>query len=193
MELGDAEQIDGLCAALRAALRSPSGGETLQRSRALARALVDPAEPDIAGAHRLLLAPDAELNVIPFSALVDGHGQFLVQRFEVDYLGSGRELLGMTDRPPSLENALIVASPQFDAFSGTSDARPAGSLSFSPLPGTEEEALALHGLMPDARIAMGRDATEGLLKHVKAPRVLHVATHGFFFDPHGPWSQTEHR
>jgi CHAT domain-containing protein len=51
------------------------------------------------------------------------------------------------------------------------------------LPGTAEEASALKKLIPDARIATKAAATETLVKNVKGPRLLHVATHGFFFDP----------
>lgn len=40
----------------------------------------------------------------------------------------------------------------------------------------------MKALLPDARIATRDGATETLVKGVQGPRLLHIATHGFFFD-----------
>jgi MYXO-CTERM domain-containing protein len=49
-----------------------------------------------------------------------------------------------------------------------------------PLNGTAEEAMTIHKLFADSRVLTGTDATEEALKAVHAPRILHLATHGFF-------------
>jgi hypothetical protein len=54
------------------------------------------------------------------------------------------------------------------------------SIKFSPLPGTLIEARRLASTLGDARVLTGSDATEGALKAMHAPRLLHLATHGFF-------------
>ncbi len=46
--------------------------------------------------------------------------------------------------------------------------------------GTAEEAKALGAILPQAKILTRENATEAALKQVTAPRILHVATHGFF-------------
>jgi CHAT domain-containing protein len=53
---------------------------------------------------------------------------------------------------------------------------------FSRLKGTAEEAHALSPLVPDALVLTDAQATEGALKAARAPRLLHVATHGFFLE-----------
>ena len=55
-------------------------------------------------------------------------------------------------------------------------------LVFTPLAGTAAEAKALQGLLKlDAQeVLTGADATEEKLKGLHGPRILHVATHGFF-------------
>ena len=51
---------------------------------------------------------------------------------------------------------------------------------FAPLGGTAEEAKAIGTLFPDATILTGPLATKDAIKHAVAPRILHIATHGFF-------------
>ena len=53
---------------------------------------------------------------------------------------------------------------------------------FTPLPGTAAEAKALKALLKlhDDHVLTGANATEAQLKHLHGPRILHVATHGFF-------------
>lgn len=49
-----------------------------------------------------------------------------------------------------------------------------------PLPGTLAEAHAIQRIIPDAELYEGSNATETALKHLHSPRILHIATHGFF-------------
>jgi CHAT domain-containing protein/tetratricopeptide (TPR) repeat protein len=53
--------------------------------------------------------------------------------------------------------------------------------SFPPLPGSENEARAAARLLgTNSVLRLGREASEAALKGVVSPRVLHLATHGFF-------------
>lgn len=53
-------------------------------------------------------------------------------------------------------------------------------LCYSTLNGTLQEATQISSLLPGSRVLTGKDATETALKGVRRPRVLHIATHGFF-------------
>ncbi len=54
-------------------------------------------------------------------------------------------------------------------------------LKFPPLPGAEAEARGVAGLLgADTELRLGADTREADLKQVVSPRVLHLATHGFF-------------
>ena len=48
--------------------------------------------------HRLRVAPDGMLNLVPFAALSDGGGHYLVEQFEIAYLGAARDLAIPTGR-----------------------------------------------------------------------------------------------
>src|SRR5262245_38617270 len=147
--------------------------------------------------RRLLIAPDGSLNLIPFAALVDQQNRYLVERYAISYLTSGRDLLRLQTSPPNQNAPLIVADPLFDsgatvatrAYQNSGDS-PAGNqeanplnpteVFFKPLPGTGREALAIKTVLPEASIFVREQATEAALKQSKAPRLLHIATHGFF-------------
>jgi CHAT domain-containing protein len=55
-------------------------------------------------------------------------------------------------------------------------------LYFAPLSGSALEGRAIKRLFPDASLLTGRRATKRTLERVAAPRILHIASHGFFMD-----------
>ena len=151
--------------------------------------------------RRIYLAPDGSLNLLPFAALVDGRGQYLVQNYVFSYLTSGRDLLRMQRPQPSKNAPLVVANPLFGKGAAASERGTRKSTNsllntqngrrqevpgdparifFSPLPGTHGEALAIKALLPEASLLLQSRATEAALKAAHAPRILHIATHGFF-------------
>jgi CHAT domain-containing protein len=52
--------------------------------------------------------------------------------------------------------------------------------SFSPLPGTAEEARMLRTLLPGATVLTQAGASKSAIKRSPTPSILHIATHGFF-------------
>jgi CHAT domain-containing protein len=48
--------------------------------------------------------------------------------------------------------------------------------------GTRREADAIHQILPQAVLLLGRDATKSALLQLAAPGILHIATHGWFLD-----------
>src|SRR5262249_52645451 len=145
--------------------------------------------------RRLLIAPDGSLNLIPFAALVDEQDRYLVERYAISYLTSGRDLLRAPALQPNRNAALIVANPAFGGVASvamqkdqTSEEAQAGGqgrnktdsrlIYFQPLPGTEGEAVAIKTVMPEATVLLWRRATETAIKQTRSPRILHIATHG---------------
>jgi CHAT domain-containing protein len=82
-----------------------------------------------------------------------------------------------TSRPLSRQ-IVVVADPAFGETPG--DPSP---IRFARLAGTSIETRRLSELFPAATIRSRNDATEQALKVLRAPRILHIATHGFFKDP----------
>jgi CHAT domain-containing protein len=154
------------------------------------------------GEHtHLLISPDGEMNLLPFAALIDEHGQYLIQRYAVTYLTGGRDLLRMGLVRKSKTPPLLIANPLFGEpdtrtlaganaasnvdRSSVTTASDLSGISFAPLSSTEQEARSIQGLFPEAVSLMGSQATESALKGLVAPRILHIATHGFFLSEPG--------
>jgi CHAT domain-containing protein len=174
-DLGPTKDIDAGVALLRAALRDPRRDDVGQRARDVDRQVMEPIRALTGGATQLLVSPDGELNLIPFEALVDVQGRYLVERYAINYLTTGRDLLRMNVARVSHSAPVVVADPFFGA------PRPVpATRAFTPLAGTGEEARAIKSLFPAAHVLTGPRATKGALKQLDAPSILHIATHGFF-------------
>ena len=188
VDLGDAEPVDALVERMRQSLADPKRKDTRALSRELDRLLMEPVRKLCSSSRRLLLSPDGPLTLVPFAALVDERGRYLVESYTISYLTSGRDLLRTPSRDGVPGRPTILANPKFGDASdvatatGTRDIVQAGSLVFSPLPGTMEEARELATILPDSVVLSDANATETAVKQVHGPRVLHIATHGFFLD-----------
>lgn len=162
VDLGPAEAIDEQVRSLRDEVAHRADISTA--GRAAHRAILEPVSTRLGATNRLFISPDGNLNLVPFDALVDEYGNYVVERFHIHYLNSGRDLLRpwMLERPAD-GPVVIVANPK-----GTD------------LPGTEQEAALLASLLGNT-VALRRDeATETRLRAHERPRILHIATHGAF-------------
>src|SRR6185312_10740670 len=95
VDLGEAAPIDAATAQFRNALKSPMTPETQVKrlARKLEAQLMQPIRKLLGDTKRVLLAPDGALNLIPFEALVDESGRYLIENYSFNYLTSGRDLL----------------------------------------------------------------------------------------------------
>jgi CHAT domain-containing protein len=189
-DLGAVRVIDADITRLREALRDPARRDVRQLAQALDAKVMKPLRPLLGDATQLLISPDGALNLIPFAALVDERGSYLVERYSLTYLTSGRDLLRLQVARDSKSPAVVLADPAFGepqviearaGGKGTSKVQLDHSqVFFGPLPGVGAEVRALKELLPRATFLTRADATKAALKQVRAPRILHIATHGFF-------------
>jgi CHAT domain-containing protein/Tfp pilus assembly protein PilF len=203
VDLGEAAPIDDAVDAWRQALRD-NRVDAKRLARQVDEKVMQPVrsllQPGPGQIRHLLIAPDGSLNLIPFAALVDEQNQYLIERYNISYLTSGRDLLRLQDSPQSHDAPLVVADPHFGtvaaiAMRGVKRVRNPQSghqqekdgkrsdpaqIFFRPLPGTKGEALAIKAVLPEASVLLQQQATEAALKQTRAPRILHIATHGFF-------------
>jgi CHAT domain-containing protein/tetratricopeptide (TPR) repeat protein len=198
VDLGNASEIDDLVQQWRIALSDPRRSDVKALGRSVDQKVMRLIRRLLGSVRHLFVSPDGALNLIPFAALVDENDRYLVERYAITYLTSGRDLLRLQS-PQKTEstNVLVLANPLFDLTSvdrGDSKASSNAtsstvqnrrsfdftSLDYKPLAGTAAEAQALNQLWPSATVLSDERATEAALKQAKPARILHVATHGFF-------------
>jgi CHAT domain-containing protein/tetratricopeptide (TPR) repeat protein len=196
VDLGPTEGIDRSVEALLQQVRcngrsphvlGPSCGddEPIEKSlRSLYSFLWAPVAGHLAeGVRRVVISPDGDLNLVPWAALLDEQERFLVDRYDLSYVSSGRDLSARTDLPP-VRRLVTLADPLFGAPDATE-----GSLPFTleslPYSGTEarriQEIARAHGWQ--AVGYQGAAADERALRELGAgggpPGILHVATHAW--------------
>jgi CHAT domain-containing protein len=181
-DLGPVSAIDDVIAALRASLRDRTSADVQRRARDAHARVIHPLRAAIGDATRLLMSPDGALNLIPFEALIDADGRYLIERYAIGYLTSGRDLLRMQAPHASRGAPAIVADPFFGPPTPGVGATTRGqaTVQFAPLAGTAAEARAIRAIFPEAMLLTGRGATKAALARLEAPRLLHIASHGFF-------------
>ncbi|HZH32001.1 MAG TPA: CHAT domain-containing protein [Pyrinomonadaceae bacterium] len=208
VDLGEAASIDADIARFLTALKCPQTGrglgcpaiaEVKRLSRAVDERVMRPVRNLLGKTQRIFVSPDGALNLVPFAALVAENDKYLVESYSLTYLTSGRDLLRLQFGARSRQPPLVVANPAFDGGAVGSpasnalsrldveeaQAKPPGDtvrLRFVPLRGTAEEAKELVPLLAGVRVLTQARATEAAVKGIRAPQVLHIATHGFFLD-----------
>jgi CHAT domain-containing protein/Flp pilus assembly protein TadD len=158
-----------------------AGRDARPAGRELDRLIMEPVRKILGDRTNLLLSPDGVLNLVPFSALVDEQNRFLVERFRMTYLSSGRDLLRLQTRSESKGAPMVFADPDFGKDSKTALPGFLAGVPISRLPETAAEADSIRRFFPDSKILRGAAATETAIKAARHPRFLHIATHGFFF------------
>jgi CHAT domain-containing protein len=152
-------------------------------------------------ASHLIICPDGQLSRVPFEMLPAGD-KVLLEAKTISYVTSGREIVRLATPRANARGSksVIMGNPDFDfdlanahpldpslqltgnPFSLGSLSRNFDGVKFQPLPGAEAEARSVAKLFgDDAVLYLGANAREAELKAVQSPRVLHLATHGFYF------------
>lgn len=191
VDLGERAVIDKRVTELRSALKRVRSTDFKQKSRALDQLVMQPVRSLLKDTKTLLLSPDGNLNLLPFAALTDENGKYLLENYSIDYLTSGRDLMRLDTHEISRHGPLIVANPLFGKSIPNSAQKPGSEQAvtatqgvafpeFKPLVGTALEAESIAQLLPDAQVLSGKDASKEKLKAQSGPRILHIATHGYF-------------
>ncbi len=180
-DLGPTDELDQSVKAARQALANPAT-EAQPALLALAGRVLQPLMPALKGASRLHVSADGTLLLVPLAALPVAGGQALGETTTLSYLGSGRELITGAARAASRQPPLVLANPDFGPRAKVAVDRAAdlSAMAVDALPGTRAEGQAVAELFSDARLLTGAAATKQALLATRGPKLLHVATHGFF-------------
>ena len=193
IDLGEADKIDQKAAAFKKSLGNSKTMTNVlaNQSNDLYRMIFAPLQSALGESKQIFLSPDGSLNLIPFEALRDEKGRYLIETLTFHYVSAGRDIAGYGMVKGKGQKALLMGDPDFDlaAIQTTVEkerpltrSRQMQGLTFSRLPGTKEEVKAITSLLGRSACDTytGKTATESVLMQRKSPRILHLATHGFF-------------
>src|SRR5687768_13573134 len=149
--------------------------------------LLKPAEVQLRSKTNFVIAPDSNLWDLPFQALVNSAGRFMIEDASITYAPSLTVLRGMTkrrmnqttSRAPATLLALGNPVPGRETARRTGSALRDGNL--DPLPEAGEEVRALARLYGAARskVYVGAEAREDRVKSEAGQAgILHFTTHG---------------
>jgi tetratricopeptide (TPR) repeat protein len=203
--LGSAKDVDAVVSRCQALVRDASDPGALSETlETLYGQLWAPIARTLAlEVKRVIISPDGQLNFVSFATLLDSEERFLAEKYTVQYVASGRDLLRGV-QPATRTAAIVFANPDFILHSrnptvaqadGSASSVTAGNLrgnekrgiedlTFGALEGTQKECDRLvnvfQGWHWQVASFTGQDATKAALLQVHSPYILHLATHGFF-------------
>ncbi len=146
-----------------------SGDAYINRLKALYQILFAPVEKSVSQYENLGIIPHRELHFLPFQALIDQEGKYLVERFNLFYIPS-TSVYEQCTRKQGVNNKQFLAMALGNVSLGE----------FSGLPGTTKEVQDIAKHFPGGTTRFENETTEAYLKNTASGfQYLHLATHGF--------------
>ncbi len=122
----------------------------------------------------IYFSPDGVYSQINLNTLKDPNGKYLVQDKVVKLIGNPRDLLASSASVSATKNAFLLGFPTY------------GSKDIVPLPGTQKELQQVKSALVSGKYSVKdvtqTNATESTIKSVASPKIMHVATHGYFLE-----------
>jgi CHAT domain-containing protein len=153
--------------------------------------LIDPIAsllPKDPNAH-IIFIPQGSLFQVPFPALQDANGTYLIEKHTILTAPSIQVLdltrqqrLKLPQQPANSGNALVLGNPTMPSVS-LSPGEPKQQL--SPLPGAEAEARSIAPLLNTQAITGAQGTKAAIVQKMPQASIIHLATHGLLDDVRG--------
>jgi CHAT domain-containing protein len=131
-------------------------------------------DPALAGKKILYISPDGVYNQISLNTLKKNEGPYLLNQYDLITVGNSKDILELKNRKAGAakKNAFLLGFPDY------------GGDAVAALPGTKVEIDNLIKILKTGGYQttpyVQKTATEGILKSLKGPAIVHIATHGYF-------------
>ncbi len=144
----------------------------------------------IQGKDRIYLSADGVYNLINISSLRKSSDYYVLDDYTIINLNNTKELLFDNNPVDKTNISTFIGNPTYELEDrekvimqvGETDKN--NQILIAPLPGTEIEVQKISELFNNANRKINKftqeKATEENFKNIKAPYILHIATHGYF-------------
>lgn len=196
LTLFDAVEVVPEYESYRGSVESLSGG---QLEASLYERLWSKIDSVVNGKRTILFSPDGLYHQINVEALPDHEGTWVIDKYEIRHLHSLAEILEEERDYSENRTAMLAGDPMFRmSLAQVPDPVPQEQsrtvsefqsrmfpgTRLSPLPGTRTEVDSIGAMLEsmgwECSSLTGNEASEDAVVRVRNPRVLHLATHGFF-------------
>ncbi len=142
--------------------------------------------------NTVYFSPDGAYNQINLNALRVKDSTFLIDQIDIRYVSNTKDIVESRKKGAAkqyVNNAILFGDPVFYTTKeikteALSAAQRGGGGFIDRLPGTAREVQAIQDLLSaqswKVTLYQESKAEESIIKNVEKPRVLHIATHGFF-------------
>ena len=132
--------------------------------------------------ERVIFVPQAELFLVPFPALQDANGTYLIEKHTI-LTAPAIQVLELTNSEVGIRNSergevLVVGNPTMP----TVELLSGETLSLSSLPGAEREADAIADFLGTEALTGDAATKSAVLERLPQARIIHLATHGLLDD-----------
>jgi CHAT domain-containing protein len=136
--------------------------------------------------ERVIFIPQSSLFLVPFGALQDAQGKYLIEKHTILTTPS-IQVLDLTKKQRhnlqnSSKNTLVLGNPTMPSVPPKLGEKPQP---LPPLPGAEKEALAIAPLLNTKAITGSQGTKTAIVQKMPSARIIHLATHGLLDDFRG--------
>lgn len=144
-----------------------------------------PIAKHLSGKSKIFFAGDGVYHKLNLNTMRDpASGKFVIEEYDVHYLLNAAQYLEKKQTAFARQDAVLVGDPLFDMQVTASMKTNKEAERFEPLPGAQLELEKINAILKSKKwtteLYSKKNATEKNLKTIRAPEVLHIATHGFF-------------
>ena len=136
-------------------------------------------EKELTGKKLIYISPDGAYNQMNLNTLKRPDEDYVINRYDLVIIGNSKDLVALKAKKAVVpkKNAFLLGFPDY------------GTTEISALPGTKVEIDGVSKVLKASGYqvtqVMAKDASEKNVKAVKAPALVHIATHGYFLQDAG--------
>ena len=130
---------------------------------------------------RVIFIPQKSLFVVPFPALIDADGKYLIEKHTI-LTAPAIQVLQLTNQQRKQvlgDKVLVVGNPTMPSIPLEIGEKPE---QLPPLPGAQKEALAIAKLLKTTAITGNQATKSSIVQQMLKSRIIHLATHGLLDD-----------